>query len=189
MSEGAWSAKRGHGGRVGSKQSHIATSHSTPYGIIELSSKGLAQADTQQRSNTMKQVTNYLSAVEQHIEGSFNLGDAMQKFAPVFNSMKIAQQLEVRSNIARIISIKKRVPTIEITKGSYTGSLGFESKKNGGNDASECARAMLKYYMPSQVEKTSTKPKAVKKPDAVAKLVTQFKALTPAQRKAFLAKI
>ena len=137
----------------------------------------------------MKQVTQYLSAVEQHIEGSFNLGDAMQKFAPVFNAMPITQQLEVRSNIARIISIKKRVPTIEITKGSYTGSLGFESKKNGGNDASECARAMLKYYMPSQVEKTSTKPKSKATPSPVAKLVKEFKALTPAQRKAFLTTI
>ena len=137
----------------------------------------------------MKQVTQYLSAVEQHIESGFNLGDAMQKFAPVFNKMSIPQQIEVRSNIARIISIKKKVATIEITKGSYTGSLGFESKKNGGSVASECARAMLKYYMPSQVEKTSTKPKATKKPDAVAKLLTQFKALTASQRKAFLAKI
>jgi len=137
----------------------------------------------------MKQVTNYLNAVEQHIESGFNLGDAMQKFAPVFNAMKVEAQLEVRSNIARLISIKKKVATIEITKGSYTGSLGFESKKNGGTDASECARAMLKYYMPSQVEKTSTKPKAAKKPDPVAKLLTQFKALTVAQRKAFLTKI
>ena len=140
----------------------------------------------------MKQVTQYLSAVEQHIESGFNLGDAMQKFAPVFNKMRVAEQLEVRSNIARIISIKKRVPTIEITKGSYTGSLGFESAKNGASDASEQARVMLRYYMPSQVEKTSTKTKAgkaTKKPDAVAKLLTQFKALTPAQRKAFLAKI
>ena len=140
----------------------------------------------------MKQVTQYLSAVEQHIESGFNLGDAMQKFAPVFNGMSIAQQIEVRSNIARIISIKKRVPTIEITKGSYTGSLGFQAKHQGGSDASEQARAMRKYYMPSQVEKTSTKTKpvkATKKPSPVAKLITQFKALTPAQRKAFLAQI
>ena len=98
----------------------------------------------------------------------------------------------MRSNIARLISIKKRVPTITIAKGAYTGSLGFEAKKNGASDESECARAMLKYYMPSkpvQVEKTSTKPKAVKKPSPVAKLLTQFKALTPAQRKAFLTSV
>jgi hypothetical protein len=137
----------------------------------------------------MKQVTNYINAVEKHINAGFDLGDAMQKFAPVFNSMTINAQLEVRSNIARLISIKKRVPTIEITKGSYAGSLGFEAKKNGASDESECARAMLKYYMPSQVEKTSTKPTTKAKPDVVTKLLTQFKALTPTQRKAFLAKI
>jgi hypothetical protein len=137
----------------------------------------------------MKQVTNYINAVEQHIESGFNLGDAMQKFAPVFNAMKIAQQLEVRSNIARLISIKKRVPTIEITKGNYAGSLGFEAKQNGGSDASEQARAMLKYYMPSQVEKTSTKKATKAKPNKVEQLLKQFKALTATQRKQFLAKI
>jgi hypothetical protein len=139
----------------------------------------------------MKQVTQYIEAVEQHIEAGFDLGEAMQKFAPVFNAMKIAQQLEVRSNIARLISIKKRVPTVEIEKGSYAGSLGFQAKQNGGSDKSEQARAMLKYYMPSQVEKTSTKAKAKPKAkaDPVSKLLTQFKALTASQRKAFLAKI
>jgi hypothetical protein len=137
-----------------------------------------------ERQYIMKQVMNYINAVEQHIEGSHNLGDAMQKFAPVFNAMKITQQLEVRSNIARLISVKKRVPTIEITAGDYAGSLGFQAKHKGGNDASEQARAMLKYYMPSKVEKTSTKPtKQVKKPDPIKAKAKAIKAwgLTKAQ--------
>ena len=131
----------------------------------------------------MKQVTNYLNAVEQHINAGFDLGDAMKSFAPVFNNMTIPQQLEVRSNIARIISIKKKVATLDITKGSYAGSLGFQSKANGGDDRSEQARAMLKYYLPSQVEKTSTKPKAVKKPDPIKAKAKAIKSwgLTKAQ--------
>lgn len=127
----------------------------------------------------MKQVTSYLNAVEQHIESSFDLADAMAKFAPIFNKLKIQAQLEVRSNIARLISIKKKVPTIEITAGDYAGSLGFQAKHKGGTDKTEQARAMLKYYMPSKVEKTSTtkkssKPSKVTPVERIKARVTKF---------------
>lgn len=137
----------------------------------------------------MQQFNSYLKAVEQHIESGFNLGDAMAKFLPVFNTAKPTQQLEMRSAVARLISIKKKVATIEINKGAFAGSQGFQAKHKGGTDATERARVMLKYYMPqsNKVEKTSTKPKA--KPSPVAKLLTQFKSLTPAQRKAFLSEV
>jgi len=113
------------------------------------------------RRTQMKQVTSYLNAVEQHINAGFDLADAMAKFAPVFNKMKINAQLEVRSNIARLISVKKNVATIEITAGDYAGSLGFKAKHKGGSVSSEQARVMLGYYMPSKVEKTSTPKKKV----------------------------
>ena len=107
----------------------------------------------------MKQVTSYLNAVEQHIESGFNLADAMASFAPVFNKMKPLAQLEVRSNIARLISIKKKVATVEITAGTYAGSLGFKAKHKGGSIASEQARVMLGYYMPTTKVETSSTPK------------------------------
>jgi hypothetical protein len=107
----------------------------------------------------MKQVTSYLNAVEQHIDAGFDLADAMAKFAPVFNKMKINAQLEVRSNIARLISIKKKVATVEITAGDYAGSLGFKAKHKGGSVASEQARVMLGYYMPSKRVENSSTPK------------------------------
>jgi hypothetical protein len=109
----------------------------------------------------MKQVTSYLNAVEQHIESGFNLADAMASFAPVFNKMKPLAQLEVRSNIARLISVKKKVATVEITAGTYAGSLGFKAKHKGGSIASEQARVMLGYYMPTKVETSSTPKKKV----------------------------
>jgi hypothetical protein len=140
----------------------------------------------------MKQFHSYLNAVEQHIESGFNLGDAMAKFMPVFNASKPEVQREFKDNLARLISVKKKVPTITLEKGFWKGTLGFTAKQTkGGTDATECARVMLNYYLPAKkvVEKSSTKPKVVKKPDVVTKLLTQFKALTPAQRKAFLAKI
>jgi len=141
----------------------------------------------------MQQFNSYLKAVEQHIDGSHNLADAMAKFMPVFNTAKPTQQLEMRSAVARLISIKKKVPTVDIKSGAFKGSQGFQAKHKGGSDESEQARKMLQYYMPqsNKVEKTSTKPKAKPKakPSPVAKLVKEFKALTPAQRKSFLASI
>jgi len=113
------------------------------------------------RRTQMKQVTSYLNAVEQHIESGFNLADAMASFAPVFNKMKPLAQLEVRSNIARLISVKKKVATVEITAGTYAGSLGFKAKHKGGSIASEQARVMLGYYMPTKVETSSTPKKKV----------------------------
>ena len=135
----------------------------------------------------MKQVTSYINAVEQHIESGFNLADAMASFAPVFNKMRIDAQLEVRSNIARLISIKKKVATVEITAGDYAGSLGFQAKHKGGTDKTEQARAMLKYYMPSKVEKTSTKPTKQAKPKTkLDKLVAEFESLSKAEQVKFL---
>ena len=139
----------------------------------------------------MKSFTSYLNAVEQHIEGSFNLGEAMQKFAPEYNKAKPEVQREFKDSLANLISIKKKVATITLEKGFWKGTLGFKAKQAGGTDASESARVMLNYYLPAKkvVEKASTKPKEVKKPNPVAKLLTQFKALTPAQRKAFLTSV
>ena len=135
----------------------------------------------------MKQVTSYINAVEQHINEGFNLADAMASFAPVFNKMRIDAQLEVRSNIARLISIKKKVATVEITAGDYAGSLGFQAKHKGGTDKTEQARAMLKYYMPSKVEKTSTKPTKQAKPKTkLDKLVAEFESLSKAEQVKFL---
>jgi hypothetical protein len=135
----------------------------------------------------MKQVTNYINAVEQHIESGFNLADAMASFAPVFNKMRLDAQLEVRSNIARLISVKKKVATIEVTSGDYAGSLGFKAKHKGGTDKTEQARAMLKYYMPSKVEKASTKPTKQAKPKTkLDKLVAEFESLSKAEQAKFL---
>ena len=126
----------------------------------------------------MNQVTKYLDKVEAHMEACFDLSDAMAKFAPVFNKMKLNAQLEVRSNVARLISVKKKVATIEIASGDYAGSLGFKARHQGGSKESEAARAMLKYYMPSKVEKTSTpKKKGTSKVTPVERIkarVTKF---------------
>ena len=136
----------------------------------------------------MNQVTKYLDCVEKHINAGFDLADAMAKFAPVFNKLKPLAQLEVRSNIARLISVKKKVATVEITAGTYAGSLGFTAKHKGGSKESEQARVMLGYYMPTtKVETSSTKSTKQAKPKSkLDKLVAEFEALSKAEQAKFL---
>jgi hypothetical protein len=127
----------------------------------------------------MNQVTKYLDTVEKHIKAGFDLADAMAKFAPVFNKMKPLAQLEVRSNIARLISVKKHVATVEITSGVYAGSLGFKAMHKGGSKESEQARIMLGYYLPSTKVETSSTPKKkgaskVSPVDRITARVTKF---------------
>jgi hypothetical protein len=127
----------------------------------------------------MNQVTKYLDTVEKHINAGFDLADAMAKFAPVFNKLKPLAQLEVRSNIARLISVKKKVATVEITSGTYAGSLGFKAKHKGGSKESEQARVMLGYYLPSTKVETSSTPKKkgaskVTPVDRIKSRVTKF---------------
>jgi hypothetical protein len=134
----------------------------------------------------MKQFHSYLNAVEQHIDSGFNLGDAMKKFLPVFNSAKVAQQDEFRNALAYLIGTKKKVVPKLMEQGINKGCMGFDAH---GSQAEKQARDMLRYYLPITTKKTVGKSPTPKKPDPVAKLVKQFNALTPAQRKAFLAKV
>jgi hypothetical protein len=127
----------------------------------------------------MNQVTKYLDKVEKHINAGFDLADAMAQFAPVFNKLKPLAQLEVRSNIARLISVKKKVATVEITAGVYAGSLGFTAKHKGGSKESEQARVMLGYYLPTTKVETSSTPKKkgaskVTPVDRIKSRVTKF---------------
>jgi hypothetical protein len=138
----------------------------------------------------MKQFHSYLNAVEQHIDSGFSLGDAMAKFKPVFNASKPEVQREFKDNLARLISVKKKVATITLDKGFWKGTLGFKAKQtSGGTDASESARVMLNYYLPAKkvVEKSSTKPKA--KPNKASLIDTITKRVAKLTKKEKLSRI
>jgi hypothetical protein len=132
-----------------------------------------------------KVVQSYLNTVEQHIDASHNLADSMQVLAPMFNKATQAEQVEIRNSVAYLIGTKKKVVPKVMEKGANRGCMGFNAH---GSQAEKQARDMLRYYLPSAPKKVVGKT-PTKKPDAVTKLLTQFKALTSAQRKAFLAKI
>ena len=136
----------------------------------------------------MKQFAQYLKSIEQHIEAGYKLADAMKVFRPAFMKATPEEQLAMRSSVAKLISIKKRVARIHIESGIYKGSEGFESAKNGGSPASEQARKMLAYYMPTSllVEKTSTTVSKQVKKSNVDKLVEAFEAMSKAEQAKFL---
>ena len=97
--------------------------------------------------------TKYIDAVAKHIDAGVSLKEVMDTVKPIYNKSSLEEQLELRSAIATLIGKKKKVTPITIEKGVYTGSLGFNAH---GTAKEEQARAMLKYYMPTHVEKTST---------------------------------
>ena len=128
----------------------------------------------------MKQFHSYLNAVEQHIESGFSLGDAMAKFMPVFNSAKVAQQVEFRNSLAYLIGTKKKVVPKLMEQGINKGCMGFDAH---GSQAEKQARDMLRYYLPISTKKTVGKSPTPKKPDPIKAKAKVIKAwgLTKAQ--------
>jgi hypothetical protein len=128
----------------------------------------------------MKQFQSYLNAVEQHINAGFDLGDAMARFAPVFNSAPLAQQVEMRNAVAYLIGTKKKVVPKVMTQGTNKGCMGFDAH---GSEAEKQARDMLRYYLPSVAKKTVGKTPTPKKPDPIKAKAKVIKAwgLTKAQ--------
>ena len=116
-------------------------------------------------------LVNYLNAVELHIEACVSIRNAMDSVVPVFNACSADEQLELRSEIAKLIGKKKGVKPVEMEKGIYKGSLGFNAH---GSEKEEQARVMLRYYMPTSVEKPSTK-KVSKQVDRVAQRAKALK--------------
>ena len=128
----------------------------------------------------MKAVTQYLNAVEQHIDASHNLGDAMQTLMPIFNRASLKEQVEIRNSVAYLIGTKKKVVPKLMEQGANKGCMGFDAH---GSQAEKQARDMLRYYLPTQTKKSVGKTPTVKKPDPIKVKAKVIKAwgLTKAQ--------
>ena len=131
------------------------------------------------------QFTNYITAVSQHIASGFSLSGAMAKLQPVYASATQKERDELRSEIVKLIAQRKQVKPIVLAKGTFKGQLGFNAH---GTDRDEQARAMLKYYLPVVVEKSSTKPRVAKQVDKVVSRAKSIKSdFTKAEIKRLIA--
>lgn len=132
-------------------------------------------------------VQNFLNRFEQLIESTKSYQQALAELKPLFDKAKPTEQIEIRNSVATLVGMKYGVVPKVMTQGANKGLLGFDAH---GTQAEKQARDVLRKGFPTTTKKTvGSKPTVSKAKDPVAKLLTQFKALTPAQRKAFLTSV
>lgn len=127
----------------------------------------------------MNALTNYINAVANHIKAGKSLRQALDLLKPQYDKASPIEQRKIRLEIAQFIGKEHGVKPIITTQGN----VGFDRKAKGG----DAARKMLSYYFPAKP--TNPKPAVSKQIDAVQRLVKQFKSLSPAEKRRFLASL
>lgn len=132
-------------------------------------------------------VTNYINAVEFHINAGTKLKQAMKELTPIYNKASVSEQHVIRNNVAKLIGKKLNVTPRVLEQGIYKGTLGFASRESKEENN---ARSMLGYYLPTtSVQKTRTPTTTRQSVDPVQTLLTKFKTLTKAEQRRFLTAI
>ena len=125
----------------------------------------------------MKALTNYINAMQQHIQAGKTLRQALDLLKPIYDKAEPTEQRKIKLEIAQHIGKEHGVKPIITTQGN----VGFDRKAKGG----DAARKMLSYYFPAK----STKPSVTKQIDPVQQLITKYKSLSPAEKRRFLASL
>lgn len=125
----------------------------------------------------MKALTNYLNAVQQHIQAGKTLRQALDALKPVYDKAQPIEQRKIKMEVAQLIGKEHGVKPIITTQGN----VGFDRKAKGG----DAARKMLTYYFPAK----PTKPSIATQVDPVQRLIKQFKSLSPSEKRRFLASL
>lgn len=129
-------------------------------------------------------VTNYINAVEFHINAGTKLKQAMKELTPIYNKASVSEQHVIRNNVAKLIGKKLNVTPRVLEQGIYKGTLGFASRESKEENN---ARSMLGYYLPTtSVQKTRTVRKSA---DPVALLLKKFGSLSAVEKRRFLTAI
>ena len=127
-----------------------------------------------------KQVAQHLNTTAQHIAISKQLRADMDKTKPLYDKASPAEQQAIRMKFAQLIGKENGV----VPKITTQGNVGFDRNTRKG----DAARKMLDYYFPTK-KKVSATPKVVKQIDPVKQLITKYKALTPSEKRRFLASL
>jgi hypothetical protein len=137
--------------------------------------------------NLSNAVATFIKSFEALIEANNTYQQALAKLKPLYDKAKLAEQIEIRNSVATLVGMKYGVVPKVMEQGANKGLLGFDAH---GSDDEKRARDVLRKGFPTVTKKSvGTKPTVKKPASPVTKLLTQFKALTPAQRKAFLAEV
>ena len=128
-----------------------------------------------------KQVAQHLNTTAQHIAISKRLREDMDKTKPLYDKATPKEQQAIRMKFAQLIGKENGV----VPKITTQGNVGFDRNTRKG----DAARKMLNYYFPTKKKDATPTPKVSKQLDPVQQLVKKFKALTPSEKRRFLASL
>jgi hypothetical protein len=127
----------------------------------------------------MKQVTNYINAVAQHINAGKTLRQALDALKPIYNKATFEDQQAIKMQVAQLIAKEYKVKPITTNRGA----VGFDRTTKQG----DAARKLLAYYFPTT--SCTTNKKVSKQVDVVESLLAKVYALPKADRARFIALI
>ena len=130
----------------------------------------------------MQQVTNYLSAVSNHIKAGDTLRQALEKLKPVYDKCKFDEQVAIQKQVADLIGKQYGVKPIITNRGT----VGFDRTTKKGN----AARSLYIYYFPlTSKAKPKAKSTTSNQVDVVEKALELVESMSKAQQAKFFARV
>jgi hypothetical protein len=132
----------------------------------------------------MKQLTNYINAVKNHLTSDIELGEALEKAKPIIDAMKPTQRtVWFHTNIGEIVALAYGVDLV-LTR---TGSTSFNDKKSGKRH--DTALSKFRYVTQTKIigKPTKSAKKVSAEVDEVEALLKQLYSLAKADQMRFVA--
>jgi hypothetical protein len=131
----------------------------------------------------MKQLTNYINAVKNHLTSDIELGEALEKAKPIIDAMKPAERtVWFHTNIGEIVALAYGVDLV-LTR---TGSTSFNDKKSGKRH--DTALSKFRYVTQTKIIGKPTKKVSTQK-DIVEEALTLVESMTKAQQEKFFKRV
>jgi len=129
----------------------------------------------------MKQLTNYINAVKNHLASDIDLGQAYAKAQPIINAMPAAKRtVWFHTNIAPLVAQSYAVDLVT----TRNGTTSFNDKKSGKRHDT----ALSKFRYVTQI-KIEGKAKVSKQIDVVEQALTLVESMTKAEQDKFFKRV
>ena len=129
----------------------------------------------------MKQLTNYINAVKNHLASDIDLGEAYAKAQPIIMDMKPeARTVWFHTNIAPLVAQSYKVELVT----TRNGTTSFNNKKSGIRH--DTALSKFRYVTQIKIEGNARVSAQV---DVVEKALTLVESMTKAQQEKFFKRV
>lgn len=131
----------------------------------------------------MKQLTNYINAVKNHLNADFDLGEALTKAKPYIERMKPTERpVWFHTNIAPLVAQAYKVELV-LTRN---GTTSFTDKKTGKR--ADTALSKFRYVTQQKLEGKPVK-KVSAQVDVVEKALELVESMTKAEQDKFFKRV